>query len=130
MPPANPQLELSFQALPAPKVSAEDVDALCRVLRGRPWTSAGTIAVRVRDILPRVIWTDRKIRAIAEASDAAVVSFPGSPGYALFDEATEAEISHAIEAIRSQGKRMIARSQALETRHHQRRLVDRPQPQP
>ena len=128
------QPELDFTVSPAPKVSADEVRMLCAVLRGRGWRKASDIAeelAREDCAIPvLVVWNERKIRAIAEASDGAVVSYPGSPGYILFDEASQAEIAHAVSAMQSQGKRMLARALALDRRDRQRRLVDRPQPQP
>ena len=133
--PTTQQPELVFAVSPAPKVSADEVQTLCRLLRGQGWRTAAEIGALVT--LPGTSmaaaerpWNDRKIRAIAEASDGAVVSYPGSPGYILFDEASQAEIAHAVSAMQSQGKRMLARALALDRRDRQRRLVDRPQPQP
>lgn len=130
MPPADPQLALDF-ASPAPRVGPCDVVNLCHLLRGQGWLTAAQISARVveRRINGGRPWNERRVRAIAEASDGRVVSFPGSPGYKLFDEVSEAMIDHAIAAIRSQAKRMMARSLAIERRHHRRDLVDRPQPQ-
>ena len=130
LPTTTQQPELNLTT-PAPRVSDEEVRTLCAVLRCKGWLRAAEIADDLahesNDPARRLHWSDRKIRAIAEASDGAVVSYPGSPGYKLFDEASEAEIAHAIQAMCSQGKRMIERSLALDKRHHQRRLVDRPQ---
>ncbi|MBV9657192.1 MAG: hypothetical protein JO295_03685 [Verrucomicrobia bacterium] len=122
---ADPQLALDFSsaaAAKAPRVTSDDLARLLALLSGRGWLRAA----QIHALDPSL--DDRRLRAIAEASDGAIVSYPGSPGFRVFDDASEAEISHAIEALRSQGKRMIARSLALERRHHRRQLVDRPQP--
>ena len=125
---AETQPDLDFTT-PAPKVAPWEVQHLCAMLRGRGWqTAAQILSLEVDQFAAGPNWSDRKVRAIAEASDGAVVSYPGSPGYILFDEARREEIAHAVAAMQSQGKRMLARALALDRRDRQRRLVDRPQP--
>lgn len=122
---ATAQPELDFTT-PAPAVSAEEVATFCRLLRGKRWQKAQWVVVEA-SMVAGLDWNERRVRAIAEASGGAVVSYPGSPGYCLLDEASLAEIDHAVAALQSQGQRMIARSLALDKRARQRRLVDRPQ---
>ena len=136
MQPPTAQPELDFRS-PAPKVSADDVATLCGVLRGNGWMTAAHICARInlpgRGGLPlsQRPWNERKVRAIAEAADGAVLAYPGSPGYRLYDgSVTEEDFAHANAAWKSQIRRMIARRAAYQRRHHGSRLVDRPQPQP
>jgi len=63
--------------------------------------------------------SDRKVRALAEASNGLVVSGPGTPGYCHASHCTAEEISHAAETLISQGKRMIARAIRIRRRGHQ-----------
>ena len=123
------QPELDFTVSPAPKVGAGDVVNLCYLLRGRGWRTAAQISAAVveKRINGGRPWADRHVRAIAEASDGAVVSYPGSPGYCLFDECPPEQLVHAALAMESQGKRMIARGLAIRTRARRLGLVDRPQ---
>lgn len=111
------QTELVF-ATPAaaPLATAEDVERLVDLLRGRGWVSAAELSGIAGQGL-----SDRKIRAIARAAAPGVVSYPGSPGYKLWDECSVEEINHAIEAFESQARDMTARAilyrQAYHARH-------------
>jgi hypothetical protein len=63
---------------------------------------------------------DRRVRAIASASAPRIVSFPGSPGYKLFERCTVEEINHCIEAFNSQGSDMIKRASLYSRAYHRR----------
>ncbi len=118
------QLQLPLRKAPAPKVGPGDVALLCRVLRGQGWLTAQEIVNLLNTPEYAIGWTDRYIRAVAETSDGAILSYPGSPGYKVFDEATEKECAHCDAAWASQIERMTARRTHYQRRHHKRQLVD------
>lgn len=107
------QTELSFDApRKAPEVSEAEVEAVCDWLTDRGWMKAAEIA-------EAFAMSDRKIRAIAEASDGRILSGPGSPGYRLFTGATEIrEADRCASQIESQANRMLARAVAIRRRFH------------
>ena len=104
------QGELSIE-LAEPEISAEDIERLVAVLgqwesarkpvepgdRLRPagWLTAAEIGAKLDA-------SDRFVRKAASAARPAVVSYPGSPGYKLWQLCTIEEINHCIEAIESQ----------------------------
>jgi hypothetical protein len=109
MNPEAPELDLR---LPAPDVSVAEVDALCEHIRGRGWTKAGTLTRELG-------LDDRKLRAIANASDGRILSGPGCPGYKLFDGDTCVDDAiRAATALQSQGQRMQLRAAAIWRRYH------------
>ena len=67
-------------------VSAENITQLCQLLRGHGWMTAREI----RGLRPE--WDERIIRRLASASGFRIISYPGSPGYRLAEEMTQAEI--------------------------------------
>jgi hypothetical protein len=104
-------LELSIK-MPAPEVSAAEVDALCEFLRGKGWIKAAQIEAELSI-------NDRKLRAIAEHSDGRILSGPGCPGYKLFDGRTELiEADLAASRLESQARLMIKRAAAYRCRIH------------
>ncbi len=119
MEPGHTQLEMRLRADPKAIKLAADVQRLITILRGRGWCTAKQLV----QIAAGMNLTERRLRQIAAASDAAIVSWPGSPGYTLFDETTEADIDHAIKAHGSQVEEMQTRLTAILRRHHSRRLV-------
>jgi hypothetical protein len=60
---------------------------------------------------------DRELRQLVEYSDGRVFSFPGSPGYKLFDFVTEEEFSECA-SLQHQAERMLARYSRYHARHH------------
>jgi hypothetical protein len=105
------QLDLSFNRAGA-EATAEEVDTLSTWLRGKGWVKAAAIeAVLAFD--------ERKIRAIAEAADGAIISGPGCPGYRHIEGATLADIDRASSRLESQAKRMMRRALAYRRRAHQ-----------
>jgi hypothetical protein len=102
--------------VPEPEVSEAEIARLVAVLReAGDWLTAREIAARMGEGV-----SDRAVRAIASAAAPAVVSFPGSKGYKLWQLCTVAEVSHAIEAIESQGKDMIKRAVLYRQAYHRR----------
>lgn len=108
-----PQAELEFRLKKqAPEVTVEELDAVCAWLEGRGWTKAA-------EICAAFAMSDRKVRAIAEASDGRILSGPGSPGYRLFTGQTEiAEADRCASQIESQAQRMLARAVSIRRRFH------------
>ena len=102
------QLEL----LPPKRINPQ-VQDLIKVLRGRDWT-------RAREIIRQTGWSDRQIRALANESRHRIVSYPGSPGYKLFEDCTVDEIHRAINAIGSQTREMTAKLKDLLRAYHSR----------
>lgn len=104
------QLDLDFNA------GHEDIirrtDDLVAALRGRGWVTARE--------LRSVGFTDRELRDIVEHdSTGQILSYPGSPGYRLFDEATLDEIARA-RTLRSQARAMLNRFLRYQRRGHSR----------
>ena len=100
----EPELNLRMRA--ARGVSAENVTQLCQLLRGHGWMTAREI----RGLRPE--WDERIIRRLASASGFRIISYPGSPGYRLAEDMTQAEIEemeHAGAAMISQARDMMHR---------------------
>lgn len=93
-----------------PAVDPADIDRLKAQLAGQGWQSCATISQATG-------WTDRKIRALANAAAGAVIS--GQRGYRLTSEATPAEIRHAWTWLASQGDAMRLRAHQIRTQAHQ-----------
>lgn len=92
--------------LPEPEVTAEEIARLVAVLHeAGGWLTAAKIAEQLGQGA-----TDREVRKIASAAGAAVVSYPGSKGYKLWQLCTVEEIDHCITAFESQGRDMFSRA--------------------
>lgn len=103
-------------ALPVPEFSVEEIGALVAVLReAGGWLTAKEIAARMAEGT-----TDRVVRAMASAACPAVVSFPGSKGYKLWQLCTVAEVGHCIAAFESQGSDMLKRAVLYRQAYHRR----------
>lgn len=103
-------------ALASPEVSTEEVELLIAVLRAEgDWLTAKEIAARMGEGV-----SDRTVRLIASAACPAVVSFPGSKGYKLWQRCEVGEIHHCIEAFESQGRDMIKRAVLYRQAYHRR----------
>ena len=107
------QLQLSMRT-PAPAVTPDDVATLVKAL-GERWVTAADLALTMGGG-----FTDRKVRAVAAAAMPQIVSYPGSPGYRLFQHCTIEEINHCIEAFESQGRDMMKRAIAYRQAYHRR----------
>lgn len=89
---------------PPPPVDVSEVETLLAWLSAHPgFHTAKVIAAA----LPL---TDRKIRQLAEASDGLIISGPGSPGYCHLYHCDPKTIGHIADTLRSQARRMLARS--------------------
>ena len=108
------QAELTFAGpSEAPIATAEEVEWLVSILKGRGWQTAQKI-----EALAGGTKNDRKIRAIARAAGHGIVSYPGSPGYKLWSECTIDEIGHCLAAIQSQITDMTVRRAHYERAYH------------
>jgi hypothetical protein len=104
------QLDLEFDA------RKQELDTrlqdLINALRGNGWQTAAQLRSRG--------FTDRELRELVEHDERGeVLSFPGSPGYKRFDEATIPEIERAI-ALKNQARRMLVRHIRYQRRRHGR----------
>ncbi len=92
--------------LAGPRIEAADVASLLRVLRGaESWLTAKEIAEQMYGRTDATL--ERRVRATASAARPAVVSFPGSPGYNLWERCSRPEIDHGISSLESQGRDMM-----------------------
>jgi hypothetical protein len=71
-----------------------------------------------KQLAESLAYSDRKIRQLAEASDGLIVSGPGSPGYCHLHHCPAELIAHIADTLRSQARRMIARSIRIRRRAH------------
>ena len=111
------QMELDMRSTDARGAAkaAADADLLADILRKRPGLQR-----RPRADLARFLgWTDRRLRAAAEASGGAILSAPGCTGYRLA-ESTPVEDYYATERARyrSQIRVMSARLIAMDRAVH------------
>lgn len=105
------QLALSF-ADRERAVTDADVRTLEIALGGSGWLTAAELSAALA-------WTDRKVRAVANA-DARFVSYPGSPGYKLLRECTVEEFARAEAATASQVRHMTERLLRMRAAYHRR----------
>src|SRR3954466_10186236 len=108
------QLELIHEK--APKISEGEIVTMMNALRGRGWLKSGELGAKTED-------EKRRIRAISEASNGRIVSWPGSPGYKLFDLCTPEDFLRGDNATRSSVRKMLAKWQAILRRMHGRGIV-------
>ena len=105
------QLCLSLSTPSGPDLAARTAD-LVDALRGRGWLTAKE--------LQGAGFTDRELREIVQHDESGqIFSFPGSPGYKLFDDVTEKEFGRCI-ALKNQGEKMVHRWTIYHRRHHRR----------
>ncbi len=103
------QLALDFER-------RQELDArlslLIETLRGSGWMTAAQLRSRG--------FADRELRDLVEHDEAGqVLSFPGSPGYKLFDESPIPEIERSV-ALKNQARRMLRRFIRYQRRRHGR----------
>lgn len=90
----------------------EDVKLMVAQLRGRGWRTAADLGAKTES-------QKRKLRLIVRASNGAILGYPGSPGYRLFDEATVTEIHRSV-ALRAQAREMLRHYLSYMRRLHHR----------
>jgi hypothetical protein len=114
----------------APTIEAVDVERLVAVLEDAAgWMVAAEVAV--------ALWSrdsdanKRRVRAIASAAGAGVVSYPGSPGYKLWKRCTVDELHACVAAYTSQADEMRPRRELYRMRLHREHPMkfDRPAPE-
>lgn len=117
------ELSLSSHApSKAPKICQAEIDQVLAILdRAATWMTALEIAAQ----MPPRPGLDRRVRAVASAARPQIVSFPGSPGYKLWQHCTVEEINHCIETFNSQGSDMI-NSAKLYSQAYYRRFRGQP----
>lgn len=99
-----------------PRVEPKDVHWLCAQLRGKGWQTSRQLGATTES-------EKRWLRLIAEESDGAIVSYPGSPGYKLFDECKPDDFRHGRYATRSQIRKMFLKWRKIERRMHRLGVV-------
>lgn len=104
------QLDLEFAT------RRQELDArlthLVAALRGQGWQTAAQLRSRG--------FIDRELRDLVEHDETGqILSFPGSPGYKLFDESPIPEIERAV-ALKNQARRMLRRFIRYQRRRHGR----------
>lgn len=115
------ELNINLQTTNAPGgkfvVTPDHVKWLINRLRGNGWVTSSDLGASTEN-------EKRAVRAIAAATNGAVVSYPGSPGYKLLDECTLEELRHGDRAMRSQLREMAAKWKPIWRRMHQLELVE------
>ena len=95
---------------------------LLDVLTGAGWLTAEQVALKPSFLAHYEgrdqAYVERRIRAIANRTDGAVISYPGSPGYRLTLEATIEEIQAATAALRHQAGEMSKRALQIDRVYH------------
>lgn len=95
----------------SPRVTQKEVLWLCAQLRGKGWQTSTRLGAKTE---PEKRW----LRLIAEESDGRIVSYPGSPGYKLFDECRPEDFRHGRYATRAQIRKMFTKWRKIERRMH------------
>jgi hypothetical protein len=114
------QLPIAKAEGKGPRVSPEEVAALQKLLASAGcWLTAARISALAA---PDFRWCDRRVRAIANASEGRIIS--GQPGYKLARLATLKEIQHAIDWLRHQAKEMQARALQIDRVYHGKLRTD------
>lgn len=105
--------QFQFALEDAAKAAAGEVcpDPLIRFLQNRGWMTAAQISGETP-------WNDRKIRAMASASDGMIFSAPGTPGYCHVGSITPDKANSTFSKMRSQIREMTARLSNMEGRYH------------
>jgi hypothetical protein len=111
-----------LQLLPekAPSIDASEIARMCLVLEGAGWLTAEDVA-QVLFLHAEEGVTEahkRRIRAIANASDGRILSYPGSKGYKLTRQATVEEINTATAKLRHQAGEMHQRALEIDRVYH------------
>lgn len=101
----------------APAVRACDVAALVATLgESRCWQTAEELSVALFGGVSEA--KKRRVRAIASAAGSGIVSYPGSPGYKLWQHCTVDELHACVSAYSSQTDDMRRRRDLYRARLH------------
>ena len=98
-------------------ITPEEVCIVTRFLTGRGWMTSRELAAAGLAAtlgLTSERYLNRKLRAITQYSEGAILSFQGSPGYRLTAEATEEEVDVAIATLRHAAGEMQKRAVEIE----------------
>lgn len=103
--------QLTLRMFKTAKADDAEVRFLVEYLhRHGGWLTAAQIYAYTR-------WNNRKIRELAEASKDKIIS--GQLGYKHVENATAEETHHFVVWMESQGRKMIARAEAVRRLAHQ-----------
>lgn len=106
----SPQLSLFDQVKKKEKsVLPSQLEELITTLSGRGWMTR-------RQLEALTSFSDRTLRALANASDGQIIS--GQQGYRLTREATVEEIKHAANWLKHQATEMTRRALQIERVRH------------
>lgn len=102
-----------------PKIARADIELLEEILgESGDWMLAREIAHhpkwRLAHANMSLPYSERWIRASANASNGSVISFPGSGGYRLKASATPNEVEMAIRKLLHQAGEMVRRANQIE----------------
>ena len=115
------QAEIVFSTAtsPAPVATLDQIEWLVALLKaGRTPKNNGWITAAQLVALSGGLKDDREIRAIARAATPGIFSYPGSPGYKLWQECTMAEISRGLSAMEAQVRDMTIRTSLYQQAYH------------
>jgi len=108
-PGASVQNDLPLFRAPTIGITTDRIQQLIRILGDGGWHTARELKVHG--------FTDRELRELVENSEGQIFSFPGSPGYKLFDFVTEEEFSQCA-SLKNQAEAMLRRYSRYQRRHH------------
>lgn len=104
------QYGLQFRRSDSPEISQDEIALVSEYLAGKGWVKSGAL-------MEALNLDERRIRAIAEASDGLIISGPGSPGYRLMTGVADLkEVDEAANRLESQANRMLLRAESLRRR--------------
>jgi hypothetical protein len=103
------QPELNFTARRERAATTDEVLRLVALLSIHGWMKADRITALTS-------WPDRKIRAIANASEGRIIS--GQNGYQLTNKADAEEVRHSVNWLESQARHMLARAVQIRRSYH------------
>lgn len=104
------QLDLQLREPVKNTAPGERLTDLVNVLRGNGWKTSRQ--------LEALGFEERELREIAQHDDKGeIFSYPGSPGYKLFDEVTMEEFDRCV-ALKNQGDKMRHRWITYQRRRH------------
>lgn len=113
--------QLQLLAEEAPSIDPSEIARVCLLLEGAGWLTAEDIAAHfffLQSDQPVTESHKRRIRAIANASEGRILSYPGSKGYKLTREATVIEIQTATAKLRHQAGEMHQRALEIDRVYH------------
>jgi hypothetical protein len=108
----------------APKISEGEIDLTLATLRDWRKIAPNNNGWLKSEQLGAKTWNEKRhLRAIAQAAGGRIVSWPGSPGYKLFDECTPKEFLRFDSATSSAMRELGFKRAAVLQRMHSRGIV-------